>query len=63
MDNKFHPENNEPDKQDTSHSKKEASDKQDFFETLQAKEAQEGQAVRGKGHGWATFIETLLCDW
>ena len=35
----------------------------DFFEQLQQKEAREGKEARGKGHGWTTFIETLLGDW
>ncbi|MEO0355505.1 MAG: hypothetical protein AAF268_11830 [Cyanobacteria bacterium P01_A01_bin.3] len=35
----------------------------DFFEQLQQKEAREGKEARGKGHGWTTFLETLLGDW
>ncbi|MEM9568952.1 MAG: hypothetical protein AAF974_11660 [Cyanobacteria bacterium P01_E01_bin.34] len=40
-----------------------ASSQPDFFEQLQQKEAREGKEARGKGHGWTTFLETLLGDW
>ena len=40
-----------------------SSSQPDFFEQLQQKEAREGKKARGKGHGWTTFIETLLGDW
>ncbi|MEL7085007.1 MAG: hypothetical protein AAGM36_10970 [Cyanobacteria bacterium J06597_1] len=40
-----------------------SSSQPDFFEQLQQKEAQEGKKARGKGHGWTTFLETLLGDW
>jgi hypothetical protein len=35
----------------------------DFFSQLQQNEKQKGLAARGKGHGWTTFIETLMGDW
>ena len=40
-----------------------ASAQPDFFEQLQQKEARDGKKARGKGHGWTTFLETLLSDW
>jgi len=35
----------------------------DFFNQLQENEKEKGKAIRGKGHAWTTFIETLLGDW
>ena len=46
-----------------SHQSNNASSQPDFFEQLQQKESREGKAARGKGHGWTTFLETLLGDW
>lgn len=36
---------------------------QDFFSNLQKTEKEQGLSVRGKGHGWTTFVESLLGDW
>ncbi|MGF1515197.1 MAG: hypothetical protein ACFB5Z_16075 [Elainellaceae cyanobacterium] len=50
-------------RQSQAHQSQGGEPEQDFFEKLQEKEAKQGKAARGKGHGWTTAIETLLGDW
>lgn len=63
MDRKSPGDSNDSNERKTSQSEENNAAEQDFFEALQAKEVKEGTSVRGKGHGWSTFIEMLLGDW